>query len=58
MDSYHPRLILFDIDGTLLKGGHRLRQWFGESLESVYGQAGNIDGHSFSGKTDPQIVTE
>ena len=58
MDSYRPRLILFDIDGTLLKGGHRLRQWFGESLESVYGQAGDIDGHSFSGKTDPQIVTE
>ncbi len=31
-------LILFDIDGTLLRGGRRLRQWFGESLESVYGQ--------------------
>jgi len=58
MDSFRPRLILFDIDGTLLKGGRRLRQWFGESLESVYGQAGDIDGHSFSGKTDPQIVTE
>ena len=58
MESFRPRLILFDIDGTLLKGGSRLRQWFGESLESVYGQAGDIDGHSFSGKTDPQIVTE
>ena len=58
MDSFLPRLILFDIDGTLLKGGRRLRQWFGESLESVYGEAGDIDGHSFTGKTDPQIVTE
>ena len=58
MDSFRPRLILFDIDGTLVKGGRRLRQWFRESLESVYGQAGNIDTHSFSGKTDPQIVTE
>jgi phosphoglycolate phosphatase-like HAD superfamily hydrolase len=58
MDSFRPRLILFDIDGTLLKGGPRLRRWFGEALESVYGQAGDIDGHSFSGKTDPQIVTE
>ena len=58
MDSFRPRVILFDIDGTLLKGGRRLRQWFGESLESVYGQAGDIDTHSFTGKTDPQIVTE
>jgi len=58
MNSFRPRLILFDIDGTLLKGGRRLRRWFGESLQSVYGQAGDIDNHSFSGKTDPQIVTE
>ncbi len=58
MDPFRPRLILFDIDGTLLKGGPRLRYWFGESLATVYGQAGDIDGHSFSGKTDPQIVTE
>ena len=58
MDAFFPRLILFDIDGTLVLGGRRLRQWFGESLESVYGQVGDIDGHSFSGKTDPQIVTE
>lgn len=58
MDPFRPRLILFDIDGTLLKGRRRLRRWFGESLETVYGQVGDIDGHSFSGKTDPQIVTE
>jgi phosphoglycolate phosphatase-like HAD superfamily hydrolase len=58
MASFRPRLILFDIDGTLLLGGPRLRQWFGQSLQAVYGLAGDIDGHSFSGKTDPQIVTE
>lgn len=58
MTRFRPRLILFDIDGTLLKGGPRLRQWFGQSLRQVYGRAGNIDGHSFSGKTDPQLVTE
>ena len=58
MTRFRPRLILFDIDGTLLKGGPRLRQWFGQSLRQVYGRAGDIDGHSFSGKTDPQLVTE
>ena len=58
MAAFLPRLILFDIDGTLLKGRRRLRAWFKESLEAVYGSAGNIDGHSFSGKTDPQIVAE
>ena len=58
MASFRLRLILFDIDGTLLLGGPRLRRWFGQSLQTVYGLAGDIDGHSFSGKTDPQIVTE
>ncbi len=53
-----PRLLLFDIDGTLLLGSRRLRRWFGESLAEVFGCTGDIDGHSFSGKIDPQIVTE
>ena len=53
-----PRLILFDIDGTLLLGNRRLRSWFGEALTEVFGRAGAIDGHSFAGKIDPQIVTE
>jgi phosphoglycolate phosphatase len=58
MDSFRPRLVLFDIDGTLLKGGRHLRQWLGESLMSVYGRVGDIAGLSFAGKTDPQIVGE
>ena len=52
------RLILFDVDGTLVLGTRRLRGWFEEALIEVYGQAGDIDGHSFSGKIDPQIVDE
>ena len=53
-----PRLVLFDIDGTLVLGNRRLRGWFGEALIEVFGRAGDIDGHSFAGKIDPQIVTE
>ena len=50
-------LILFDIDGTLVNGGPA-RGAFQLGLERVYGTAGPIDGHEFSGKTDPQIARE
>jgi phosphoglycolate phosphatase-like HAD superfamily hydrolase len=53
-----PRLLLFDVDGTLVLGRRENRRWFGEALVEVFGDAGDIDGHSFSGKIDPQIVTE
>lgn len=50
-------LILFDIDGTLVRGGPA-RRAFQTALSSVFGTAGEIDGHDFSGKTDPQIARE
>jgi len=52
------RLALFDIDGTLIRGGPALRKWFGQSLLDVFGRSGGLNGYDFSGKTDPQIVTE
>lgn len=52
------RLLLFDVDGTLVLGNRANRRWFGDALMEVFGAAGDIDGHSFSGKIDPQIVTE
>ena len=52
------RLALFDIDGTLLRGTPALRGWFQQSLEEVFGSSGGLDSYDFSGKTDPQIVTE
>ena len=52
------RLVLFDVDGTLVLGTRRMRAWFEAALTEVFGQAGDIDGHSFSGKIDPQIVSE
>ena len=52
------RLLLFDVDGTLVLGNRSNRRWFGEALIEVFGAAGDIDAYSFSGKIDPQIVTE
>ncbi|MCK5653061.1 MAG: HAD hydrolase-like protein [Gemmatimonadetes bacterium] len=51
------RLILFDIDGTLVWGGPA-RDAFEAAMMEVFGTAGDIDGHDFSGKTDPQIARE
>ena len=52
------RLLLFDIDGTLLRCGPQVRGFFGEALREVYGTAGDLDHYDFSGKTDPQITFE
>lgn len=52
------RLILFDIDGTLMSTGGAAKRAFHRALLDVYGTAGPIDDHDFSGKTDPQIARE
>ncbi|MEZ5312133.1 MAG: haloacid dehalogenase-like hydrolase [Thermoanaerobaculia bacterium] len=52
------RLLLFDIDGTLLSCGGQPKPLFAEALVEVFGETGDIDGYDFSGKTDPQIVVE
>lgn len=52
------RLVLFDIDGTLLSTRGAAKRAFGYALVSVYGTAGPIDDHDFHGKTDPQIARE
>ena len=50
-------LLLFDIDGTLTWGGPA-KEAFQIGLEEVFGTAGPIEDHEFSGKTDPQIARE
>lgn len=52
------RLVLFDIDGTLLSAGRAARESVLTALREVYGWAGSADSHDFSGKTDPQIIRE
>ncbi len=52
------RLVLFDVDGTLLSSGRAARDSVLAALKGVYSWSGSLEGHDFSGKTDPQIVRE
>ena len=52
------RLILFDIDGTILSAQGAPRRAFTHAMTQVFGTPGPIDGHRFDGKTDPQIARE
>ncbi len=52
------RLVLFDIDGTLLDCGPQVRPLFASALVEVYGTAGDLDGYDFAGRTDPRIVLD
>ena len=53
-----PRLVLFDIDGTLLSAGRISARVFGEALLEAFGTTGDAETFDYSGKTDPQIVRE
>ncbi len=52
------RLILFDIDGTLLWTDGAGRRAIQRALLDEMGTAGPIEKYRFDGKTDPQIVRE
>ena len=51
------RLILFDIDGTLIASNFAGRQVMSHALREVYGTDGALDSTSFAGKTDLGIIT-
>ena len=51
------KVVLFDIDGTILSTAGAGRRAVHQALEEVFGSA-VPDGHEFDGKTDPQIVRE
>lgn len=52
------KLVLFDIDGTLLDSGGAGRRAMITAFEQVFGTAGPIDGYPMAGKVDSQIVME
>lgn len=52
------RLVLFDIDGTLLSCGDQVRGFLRAALEEVFGTAGDLDNFRFSGRTDPSIALD
>jgi len=52
------RLVLFDIDGTLLSAGGAGKRAIHAALMEVFGTTGPIGGYSFAGRTDPEIVRD
>ncbi|MBI4915988.1 MAG: haloacid dehalogenase-like hydrolase [Acidobacteria bacterium] len=52
------RLVLFDVDGTLVSTGGRAGAALASALEETFGTAGPWESFRYSGKTDPQIVFE
>jgi phosphoglycolate phosphatase-like HAD superfamily hydrolase len=52
------KLVLFDIDGTLLHCGPQVRPLFAGALIEVFGTAGDLDAYDFAGRTDPRIVLD
>jgi phosphoglycolate phosphatase len=50
------RLVLFDIDGTLLLDNGASRDAFAAALREVYSFVAPLTPYDFSGKTDPQIT--
>lgn len=60
LNSNNLRILLFDIDGTLLVTIQRsiYRAKVAEAVASIFGTAGKINEVSFSGKTDLHIISE
>ena len=52
------RVVLFDIDGTLLTTAGAAREAFARALSEAAGSPIQPDGYSFSGRTDPQIARD
>ena len=53
-----PRLVLFDVDGTLLSSGRKGLDAFSEALRRTFGTEGAMASFRFEGKLDPVIVLE
>ncbi len=52
------RLILFDIDGTLIRSHGAGRLALQQALEELFGSAGPIDNYRMGGKIDFQIISD
>jgi phosphoglycolate phosphatase-like HAD superfamily hydrolase len=50
------RLVLFDIDGTILTDRGASRAAFADALQRVFAYDGDLSRYDFSGRTDPQIA--
>lgn len=52
------RLVLLDIDGTILSSDGAAPRAFRRALEEEFGTSGPARGYSFAGRTDPQIARD
>lgn len=52
------KLILFDIDGTLIRSNSAGRMAMKAALEEMFGSSGPLDSYNMSGKTDARIITD
>ncbi len=52
------RVVLFDIDGTLINSSRIGRAALGRALLEVFGTIGSLDTYEFAGKTDRRIVRD
>lgn len=57
MDKNIQRILLLDIDGTLMDSGNEGLICLSRAMEDVFGQKGPIESYSMSGKTDWQIIS-
>ncbi|MBK9964371.1 MAG: haloacid dehalogenase-like hydrolase [Holophagales bacterium] len=58
MSRAKTRLVLFDIDGTLLSSGRKGLDSFSTALRRTFGTEGDLASYRFEGKLDPVIVFE
>lgn len=56
--SETKKLILLDIDGTILNGKGTGKRSIQAAMIKIFGTAGDIDNYDLHGKTDPQIATD
>ncbi|MCP4417359.1 MAG: HAD hydrolase-like protein [Chloroflexi bacterium] len=52
------KLLLFDIDGTLIRSNGAGRLTLAYALKKMFGTAGPLENYNMSGKTDPRIITD
>jgi phosphoglycolate phosphatase len=52
------KLVLFDVDGTLIRDDGAAREAYAKALREVYAFPGTLHKYDFSGRTDPQITNE
>lgn len=50
------RLVLFDIDGTLIRDDGAAREAYAIGLQTIFEYSGSLKPYDFSGKTDPEIT--